>query len=665
MIALLKLAPPRLTRDKADALLLVFGALMVLLPHFGHLPWWISGVCLATLLWRTLITIRGTRMPPVLLLLPIALAAMAGIYASFHTLLGRDAGVAMLVLLVAFKMLEMHARRDVFVVVFLCLFLVLANFFYSQSIPTALMMVASLIVLLTALMSFQFTGTQPPLRRRLRSAASMFALAAPAALIMFLVFPRIQGPLWGMPGDATSGRTGLSDEMSPGNIASLAQSGEVAFRVRFSGREPQRRQLYWRAWVLDEFDGRTWSRQRRFIGLDTPSARVRGNPVGYELTLEPGNGRRIFALDLTPRAPQLAGNPVRMSPQGELSATYPVYNRVRYSALSYPSYTLGVEGAMRDNARWLQLPEGGNPRARAYAARLEQLSPQQRVNAVLRHFHEQPFSYTLEPPLLGRETVDEFLFATRAGFCEHYAGAFVFLMRAAGLPARVVTGYQGGELNPVDGYFTVRQSDAHAWAEVWMGQRGWIRVDPTAAVAPERVQRGIAAALPQPAPFGIEGLGPLLDMNDNNSLLAQLRFRLSAINNGWNQWVLNYTPERQRGFMENLSTMFGNLRALGALAAVMLLLFAAREMRRRRAIDRGDALYFGLTRQLARRGFPRLPHEGPTAYAARLRDSAAGKVGNIDAVVRFLSLYSAYKYGPDGGNAAQVATMKRTLNESR
>ena len=665
MMALLTRAAANLTRDKADALLLLLGALMVLVPHFGHLPPWISGVCLATLLWRALITIRGTRMPPILLLLPIALGAMAGIYASFHTLLGRDAGVAMLVLLVAFKMLEMHARRDVFVVVFLCLFLVLANFFYSQGIPTAIMMVASVIVLLTALMSFQFTGTQPPLRQRLRSAATMFALAAPAAIVLFLVFPRIQGPLWGMPSDAAAGRTGLSDEMSPGNIASLAQSGEVAFRVRFNEKAPARRQLYWRAHVLGNFDGRTWSRQRRFGSVDTPSARLRGNPVAYELTLEPGNGRRILALDLTPHAPEMRGNPVRISPEGELTATYPVYERIRYSALSYPNYVLGVEGGMRDTARWLQLPDGGNPRAREWAARLSQLPAGERVNHVLRTFREQPFSYTLEPPLLGRDTMDEFLFATRAGFCEHYAGAFVFLMRASGVPARVVTGYQGGERNPVDGYLTVRQSDAHAWAEVWMDTRGWVRVDPTAAVAPERVQRGIAAALPPPAPFGIEGLGPLLDMNNESSLLAQLRFRFAAINNGWNQWVLNYTPERQRGFMENLSTSFGNLRSLAALAAVLLLLYVARELRRRRSIDRGDALYFDLTRQLARRGFPRLPHEGPTAYAARLRDSAGDKLGNIDAIVRFLSLYSAYKYGPDGRNAAQVATMKRTLNESR
>jgi transglutaminase-like putative cysteine protease len=469
-----------------------------------------------------------------------------------------------------------------------------------------------------------------------------------------------------MPGDATAGRTGLSDEMTPGNIASLAQSPEVAFRVRFTDRTPQRQQMYWRAFVFRDFDGRTWSRSRyNFATTSTPSARLRGKPVRYEVTLEPGNGRRIFALDLPPVPPEIPGNPVRMSPDLEMLATHPVHNRIRYQAESYLSYSLSALGGLQDPQQWLRLPREGNPRARALGAQLASLTEPQRVASVLRTFRREPFSYTLNPPALGRDTVDEFLFSTRAGFCEHYAGAFVFLMRAAGVPARVVTGYQGGELNPVDRYLTVRQSDAHAWAEVWLGARGWVRVDPTAAVSPDRVERGLAAALPAPAPFGFEGLVPLLNMNDSDSLFSQLRFRLSAINNGWNQWVLNYTPERQRGAMDKLSSAFGNLRTVAAAIAIALLLYAAREIRRRRSIDPADALYSIMSRQLARRGFPRKPHEGPTAYASRLRDTAGDELGNVDAVIRFLSLYSDYKYGPGGRDAALIATMKSMLNESR
>ncbi|HZV64114.1 MAG TPA: DUF3488 domain-containing protein, partial [Telluria sp.] len=260
-----------LPRDKADTLLLMGAALLVLAPHAGHLPPWVSAVCGATLAWRALITLRGTRMPPSLLLLPVALAAMGGVFSTYHTLLGRDAGVAMLVLLVTFKMLEMHARRDLFVVIFLCFFLVLTNFFYSQSIGTALLMIASLVVLLTAQLSFQFTGAVPPLRRRLWLGARTFGLAAPLALLLFVVFPRIQGPLWGLPGDASAGRSGLSNSMAPGNISTLAQSDEVAFRVKFLDPAPPQRRLYWRGIVLGQFDGRTWTQVRHPRGAPAPA----------------------------------------------------------------------------------------------------------------------------------------------------------------------------------------------------------------------------------------------------------------------------------------------------------------------------------------------------------------------------------------------------------
>lgn len=653
----------RLTRDKADTLLLVAAALLVLLPHAGHLPAWITGLCGVTLLWRTIITVRGTRMPPVLLLLPIALAAMAGIYATFGTILGRDAGVAMLVLLVAFKMLEMHARRDLFVVVYLCLFLVLTNFFYSQSIPTALMMIASVIALLTALHSFQFTGAQPPLARRLRTGAAMVAFAAPAAIVLFLLFPRIPGPLWGMPGDASAGVTGLSDSMSPGNIASLAQSDEPAFSVRFEGAVPARDLLYWRAIVLGRFDGRTWTQVPR--SGSRVNVNISGQPVRYQLTLEPGSGRYLPVLELPGQAPRIDGNPVRVTPELEMIASRPVRELVRYDGIAYPDYAFEPDGPLPRGSTWLMVPASGNPRATAWGTQLALLrDPAERINTVLRRFRQDRFQYTLEPPLLGNDPVDGFLFETKAGFCEHFAGSFVFLMRAAGVPARVVTGYQGGEINPVDGYMTVRQADAHAWAEVWLSGRGWVRVDPTAAVAPDRVQLGLSSALPGEPPFGLEGLGPLLDLRDRDSLLSRLRYRMAAINNGWNQWVLNYSPDRQRGILERLASRLANSGTLAAAAALLLLLFAARELYRQRALDPVDALYSSLCRQLAKRGFPRQPHEGPSAYAARLR-SAGDHAGNVEAITRFLALYSAYRYGPEARDANLVATLKSLLNESR
>ncbi len=679
-----------LTRDKADTLLLLAAALMVLAPHFAHLPLWISVLACATLLWRAAITWLGKRMPPSWQLLPVALAAMAGVYLSYRTLLGREAGVAMLVLLLAFKLLEMHARRDLFVVTFLSFFVLLTNFLYSQSMPTALWTALTLLVLLTAQQSFQYTGATPPLTQRLRTSAKIAALAAPLALLLFVAFPRIQGPLWGLPGDASTGRSGLSDSMAPGTLSSLAQSDEVAFRVRFSGAVPAQQQLYWRSIVLGDYDGRTWTRVPRKRGLQRREVAIhaRGTPVRYELTMEPSNTRWLALLELAAPDLSVPGYRLRDSDEMEQFTSEPVTRRIRYDAAAYLDYTLQAGELPQRMTHWLELPAGFNPRTLALAqqlraAALARMPPhataapapsappplsaeqaQQLSNAVLTRFRNQDYHYTLEPPLTGANAVDDFLFTTRAGFCEHYAGAYVVLMRAMGVPARVVTGYQGGERNPVDGYLTVRQSDAHAWAEIWSQQAGWQRVDPTAAVAPERVERNLARALPPTAPFG---LAPLLNLqNDPDSWLAQLRFAYGALNNSWNQWVLDYNPDRQRSFLEELSSVFANWRtALGA-ALVAILLYLWRWQRARRPVDRLDALYAAFGRQQARYGYGRAPDEGPRSYAARLRGMPASTEKHA-AMEQFLHLYGTLKYGAGGteSRSASLATLTTLLRLCR
>jgi transglutaminase-like putative cysteine protease len=655
----------QLPRDKADTMLLLVAALMVLAPHAGHLPLWVSALCGLTLLWRAVATLRGTRMPSALLLLPLSMAAMAGVFMSYRTLFGRDAGVAMLVLLVAFKMLEMHARRDLFVVIFLSFFLVLTNFFYSQSIFTALAMIASVIALLTAQLSFQFTGAVPPLGRRLWMGARMFLLAAPLAVLLFFLFPRIQGPLWGMPSDAQGGRTGLSNSMAPGNMSNLAQSDEMVFQVRFLDPLPSKPQLYWRGVVLGDFDGRTWTKVQRTRrrGADEIAMSVRGPEIRYQVTLEPSTNNWLFALDLPDRLPELQGNTARVSSELELSAGSALEQRVRYDLSSHIDYSLDATPALAERARWLALPAGFNPQALVTGATIGELErdPEQRVRAVLAMFTRQPFSYTLQPPLLGRDSVDDFLFRTRAGFCEHYASAFVVLMRAAGVPARVVMGYQGGELNPIDGFVSVRQSEAHAWAEVWLGGRGWVRVDPTAAVAPERVERGLSSALAKNSP-ALSGLGGLLDFGgERNALLAQLRFRIDAINNGWNQWVLNYTPERQNGFLDSLKLSLAHWRSLAILGAIGALLLLWRALRQRRGTDPVDALYSALCRRMSQLGMARSADEGPTAWAARLAQGTLAAHQKA-AVQRFLALYSAHKYSARPPASGLASTLKSLLN---
>jgi transglutaminase-like putative cysteine protease len=655
-----------LSRDKQDTLLLLASTVLVLLPHTAHLPAWVTLLCGATLAWRAALTLLGRRMPATLLLAPLAIASMAGVLQTFHTLLGRDAGVAMLVLLVAFKMLEMHARRDLFVVVFLCFFLVLTNFFYSQSIGTAVLMLLSIAALLSTQLSFQLTGAVPPLRTRLLMGVRILALAAPLAGLGFVLFPRVEGPLWGLPDDAHGGRSGLSDSMAPGQMSSLAQSDDPAFRVRFDGPLPAQPQLYWRGPVLGAYDGRTWTRvtpRLRHGPQSTLSIAVRGKPLRYEVTLEPSNARWLFALEMPQALPQLPDGAASVSPELEIQAASAVRERVRYELASYVDFSLQA-GPSLDNAyQWLLLPSGRNPRALAAGGRLRRdyPDPVARVQAVLRQFASEGYVYTLEPPLLGQDAVDEFLYRTRAGFCEHYAGAFTVLMRAAGIPARVVTGYQGGELNPIDGYLTVRQSDAHAWSEVWLPQRGWVRVDPTAAVSPDRVRGSLARALPAPAPFGFEGLGRLMQP-DPNSMLAKVRYALGAANNGWNQWVLNYSPQRQQALMQSLQEGLFTWRSAALLAAACTLLLMAGKFARQRRADPVDRLYSALCQRLGQLGLPRAPDEGPTAFAARI-DAAALASEPKAAAGEFLRRYSAWRYGPQPQSQAHGAGLLTILKQ--
>jgi transglutaminase-like putative cysteine protease len=646
-----------LPRDKSDTLLLIGACALVMIPHAWHLPAWVTLAASALLLWRGWITFRGNRMPARWLLLPLALLLMTGVYQSYHTLLGREAGVCMLVLLLALKLLEMRARRDLFVVVFLSFFVLLTNFFYSQTIATALLAAAGVIAILSAQMSFQFTGAHPPLRERLGMAVRLFLLAAPLTLVLFVFFPRIQGPFWGMPGDAAGARTGLSDSMEPGKIAELTLSPEIAFRVQFRDAVPAPASLYWRGPVLGDYDGRRWLPLAATL---PPSTRValRGKPVRYQVTQEASGRKSLFALDVPVAAPQLQQHSVRIMPDMQILASQAVSERVRYDVASALDYQLQADESPVVLRDWMQLPPGFNPRTHEFATQLRSRSSNDSdmVDAVLQMFRDEKFSYTLRPPRVGRNGVDDFLFSTRAGFCEHYAGAFVVLMRILDIPARVVTGYQGGELNRVDGYLTVRQSDAHAWAEVWLAGRGWVRVDPTAAVAPDRIERNLAAALPQ-GDFGkllfFEGAG-----GPWSAALQKLRDNRDAINNAWNQWVLDYTPARQRGFLQSLGIDdpdWGTLAALAlTLGAAVTALVALPLVRNQEKIDPAERLYRKLCDELARSGLPRDAHEGPLAYRTRLRDAALPPARQ-QAVLAFLELYESLRYGIQSASDTQAA----------
>jgi len=656
-----------LSRDKSDTLLLIFACAFVLLPHADHVAWWVNACCALLLTWRGWLTLSGRRLPPAKLLLPIAFLMMACVYLTYRTFLGREAGVTMLVLLLTCKLLEMHAKRDLFVVVFLGFFILLTSFFYQQTILAAILTLTGLCLLLTAQLSFHYTGVVPPLKQRLKFGATILALAIPLTVIAFVLFPRIQGPLWGLPGDAQSARSGLSSSMSPGNISELAQSEEIAFRVKFSQEIPAKPLLYWRGIVMDKFDGRNWSHEDRrslYKKEQTPSwISYTGQPIVQEITLEANGQNWLFALDMPAGKTEIEASTETSAVtnlQMETRREQNTYERIKYKIKSYPNYQLEANSSREMQTQALQLPADYNPRTAAFAASLRQQyrDDVQLITAVLNHFRREAYSYTLEPPLLGKNSADEFLFDTKAGFCEHYASAFVLLMRAANIPARVVAGYQGGELNSVDGFLEIRQSAAHAWAEVWLEGKGWLRVDPTAAVAPERVQQSLNYAVQRQGLAGLMNLSPA-----GVSFFNQIRMQWSAANNSWNQWVLNYNQSRQISLLNSLGFQRIDWTQISLLffgiASLVLGLMALPLMRNQPHVTALDKVYFSFCRKMEKKTAARALHEGPADYLERLRTSLPAT--EFENAERFLKLYASARYGKDPGPESTLIRRLKTL----
>ena len=655
---------------------LLLSILMVIAPHAEHLPLWVSSLCLGLLLWRAYLAHSGGHatllakradcgngrpvsppapegsappcrsddpLPKRWLLMLITFAGIGGIAVNFRTLFGREVGVTLLMLLAALKLMELRKPRDAMALIYLACFIIITNFFYSQSIPTALYMLAALMVIVTTWVHLQAQNIA--LKPRLRIAAVLLLQALPLTLILFILFPRVQGPLWGLPQDAYAS-SGLDDKMSPGSLSRLSLSDAVAFRVSYNGKPPPRNQMYWRGPVLWEFDGRTWTPGRTALTV-APQFTDLGQQTDYIVTLEPHNKTWLFALEM----------PDKLSVQATLTYDFqlmrkePVNARLRYAARSNLGYRANLQEATRQLQRGLQIPGQFNPRAQQLAAewRANSANDDAVVRTALSYFNQQGFQYTLEPPLLGVHSVDDFLFGSKQGFCEYYASSFVFLMRAANVPARVVTGYLGGEFNDVGNYYIVRQSDAHAWAEVWLKNQGWVRVDPTGAIAPARLESGLSAAISNTSALPFMARNPPQWMRD-------LRLNWDALANQWNQWVLGYDTERQFAFltrlgMESVTWQKLALNMASGLGVVIALfaLFMLRHLIKRQP-DKVQAAWLKLCRKLAKAGLPRAAHEGALDYAARI---AAVRPELADAFHDLATRYSALRYGADRDEQAR------------
>ncbi len=615
--------------------------------HIDRLPAWVSAAALVLVGWRLAAARTRAPLPGAIVRTLLVAAVVIAVLARFRTLNGLAAGSALLVLMAALKLLETYRRRDRLVLVGAGLFLLLAACLDRQELLRTPLYLAEAWLCCTALAVIATDGF--PGRAALALAGRTLLLALPLAVLLFLFFPRLAGSFWAVPrGDEAV--TGLSDTMSPGSIGKLTTSYDVAFRVRFAGELPPPERRYWRGPVLHDFDGSTWSRGyghwRRGHTWE-----FAGPAYHYRVALEPSRQRWWFALDTPVESPDPN---VQLTHDYELVATRPVSDPTGFEVLSYTARRAAApltDGERREDTG---LPRG-NPRSLALARELRAgaASDAAFVTAALGYLRGGGFVYSLEPEQLGADQIDDLLFRTRTGFCGHYASAFAVLMRAAGVPARVVTGYLGGEWNPVGGYLVVRQSDAHAWVEVWLEGHGWTRVDPTAVVAPERLERGAFDLLPEAMPASTRLL--------RAPWLVHLLQRWDAATAWWNDRVVKFDYATQIDVLERLGIRSPDAWALGwAFVSVLLTWLALISWHMRGAIRRArpDPLaraYARLCRKLARTGLARAAHQGPLDYAQALR---TGHPAAAEGAYALLSGYARLRFG-----APEPATRAHDIEE--
>ena len=663
---------PRETRDTLFQLG-VIGWTVV--PHLTHLPVWCGLMTALVLLWRAHLALRNAPLPgrwPVIGLLVIT--TLLTLWTE-RTLFGKEAGVTLLVVLMALKTLELRARRDALVVFFLGFFLVLTHCLYSQSMLTALWMMVSAWGLMTAQVLANMPVGRPTLKQAGGIALKSAALGLPLMVVLFLLFPRI-GPLWGLPQDGL-GKTGLSGTMRMGGVAEIANDDAIAFRVRFDGPPPPDSQLYFRGPVLSRFDGVEWRQgpMPRFglgSGAPGPELATAGEPIAYEMLMEPLRLPLLPLLEATPDrpadAPRVSGWQFTPTPDLQWLAERLLAERVRVQARAWLKHALQPVPQLPDHFAQLALPPGSNPRAQAWArafrARPEFAGADAAalVRGLLSHLRTEGFTYTLAPGEYGRDAVDEFWFERKQGFCEHFAASFVVMARAMGIPSRVVTGYQGAEPRDADGWMVVRQANAHAWAEFWQPGVGWQRVDPTAAVAPWRVLNSRPLA-PQP------GLMAGAFSSVSPALAEQLRRAWELIDNRWNQWVMSYSRSRQFDLLQSLGVQAPSWEDLafaliGVLSSISLAGAVWAWWDRRRQ-DPWLRLHAAICESLRAMGLDARPHHAPRALASLLRERHGPAA---QAAAEALEALDRLRYGAENRrlpSSAWLRQFRRDLNRLR
>jgi len=650
-------AIPEEIASRESVFAVCFCFLFSIAPHFRHLPLWVSGFVIIALTWRIAQNLNRVPALSKWLLAPLVLIGGISVFAEYWTVVGRDAGLALLTVMASFKFLETRNHRDLLILIFLCYFLIATHFLFSQSILTAVLMSITLIVITTTLITINQRDDNVPIVNRFKIGGRMVVMSIPLMLILFILVPRIPGPLWGITSEQRAGVTGLSNSMSPGKISNLILSNDVAFRVEFKDEVPAQNKLYWRGPVMAMFNGRLWHQSKR-ESIDRLNILVFEQPVEYTVTLEANGERWLLALDIPT---QLVEDSV-LTADYQLTSNKKINDLRRYTMKSRLNYQLG----MQESADYLKLtsnfPVKNNPRTIALGRDLAQRynNPLDIVKHGLAMFRDEGYVYTLNPPILRDNEVDRFLFDSKRGFCENYAGSFALLMRTAGIPARVVTGYQGGEYNRVGDYLIVRQSDAHAWTEVWLKNRGWVRVDPTAAVSPGRIEQGLDDALSSQNPgFRIKNRSPIF---------GNLLYSWDNVQHGWNDWVLDYDHRKQSDFLRDLDVGiddWGDM--IFALVAMMLIVtggywFISWFRERPRKPELYEIYFNQLLKKLQKLDLEKSPSEDTRAFLQRVQSRGFRQP---DLVAKIINLYNLIKYGPGKADALSLSELRMLVNSIR
>jgi transglutaminase-like putative cysteine protease len=653
-----------ITTQKPDAsirLSLLLAIHLSALPLYSGMPLTII-LLLATLsLWQLLIIKRNRRNPGKIVKTLIILASFLVTLYSYGHIFGQQPGIALVILMSILKLFETNSSRDCYVIIYSAFFIIASNFFHSQSIWLIIYVFFVVVTLVTILIALSDRLKTVTLVERFKLASRFVIYATPLMLILFLLFPRIPGPLWALPEDAYTSQTGLSEEMSPGSINRLISSSAIAFRVKFDKAIPQHHQRYWRGAVLSTYDGQTW---RRSDAPVTAQANIRydekpENNFRYNVTLEPTNLNWLLSLEY-PKTNKASGykNQYRMNREAMLLSTDKISNVISYTIDSQIDASNQALFEQEDHKNRL-LPVQINPKTVTLARRLLQAADfdeQRYIKAVLSYFRDNEFIYTLNPDLLGQDAMDDFIFDSRRGFCEHYASAFTYLMRAAGIPARIVIGYQGGRMNPLDDYMIVRQSDAHAWSEVWINGH-WSRIDPTATVSPERVEQGILNA-------GLDNSRLPLLLVSNNSFIKNMSFLYDSFQNNWNQWVIGFDQKKQDALLKSLGLenvspsklillLVTCLTITGLIVSWILLTHNTVQK------DRVQHYYNLFCLKLQRHGIQRQLNEGPVDFESRINRSHTLSTVTKKDLVFIFKAYRALHYGNKSNNSLTSQYIKK------